>query len=377
MRKIDTNLQKSFMLCDQETDHICLVYVNNFNLAKNFLNNNNIQILKEYKFLNLIAIKTNKKSIFTFAKMPFVEYISESTKVLALTNVARKIMGVDNLSQKGENICIAVIDTGISNHFDFVLGKNRIIKFIDLVNNKKHQYDDNGHGTFVCGTLAGNGLMSFGKYKGFAPNSNIIVIKALDNKGEANAITILDAFEWIYYNYKKYNIKVVCMSFGSEPIGFNDPIKIGAEKLWNNGVVVVAAAGNSGPKYQTIKSPGISSKIITVGGFNDNRINNEYNENYFEIADFSSRGPAFYRIKPDVVAPSVDITSCGKNNNYTTLSGTSVATPMIAGICALIIQKYPNLKPDQLKRIILKCCKPICHNFNKEGMGYPKITKNY
>ena len=164
------------------------------------------------------------------------------------------------------------------------------------------------------------------------------------------------------------------MSFGSEPIGYNDPIMRGAEKLWNSGITVVAAAGNSGPKLETIKSPGISPKIITVGGFDDNRINQTFYENFFEIAEFSSRGPALNKVKPDLVAPSVDIVSCSLNNSYTTLSGTSVATPMIAGICAVILQKFPAYKPEQIKKILQRCAKGITHNKYSEGMGYPVIS---
>lgn len=373
MKKIDVQLQKSFALSNS-TKYICLVYVNNFDIAKSFFKEHNINVIKEYKFLNLIAIKSTKQIIYNFENLPFVNYVTQSTKVFSLVDVSRKILGVDKTNLNGKNVTVAIIDTGISNHFDFVIGKNRIKKFVDLVNHKQKPYDDNGHGTFVCGVCAGSGLMSFKKYKGFASDCDIVCIKALDKNGEANAIIILDAMQWVYDNYQKYNIKIVCMSFGSEPLGYNDPIMKGAEKLWKKGIVVVAAAGNSGPKYQTIKSPGISSKIITVGGFNDNRINKDYNKNFFEIADFSSRGPAFSKIKPDLVAPSVDITSCGTNNNYIELSGTSVSAPMIAGICALIIQKSPNIQPDQIKRNLLKCCRGITHNYNLEGMGYPVIT---
>ena len=374
MDKIDFNLVKVFSLTSSDALIVCLVYVNNFDKAKSFFKQNNIRIIKEYKFLNLMAIKSNKQIILNFANLPFVKYITKSCRVTALNNVSKKIMGVDKLSFYGNNVTVAVIDTGISPHFDFVIGKNRIKKFIDLVNGREHFYDDNGHGTFVSGVLCGSGLMSHKKYSGFAPCADIVSIKALDKNGEANALLILDAMEWIYLNHKQYNIKVVCMSFGSEPLSYNDPIMRGAEKLWASGIVVTAAAGNSGPKYQTIKSPGISSKIITVGGFNDNRIGEDFLENYFEIAEFSSRGPAFNKIKPDMVAPSVDITSCSKDNSYVTLSGTSVATPMIAGMCALIIEKYPHLKPDQVKKMLIKCCRGITYNYNLEGMGYPKIT---
>ena len=99
----------------------------------------------------------------------------------------------------------------------------------------------------------------------------------------------------------------------------------------------------------------------------------EFNEKFFEVASFSSRGPSFNRFKPDLVAPSVDITSCGLNNDYVKLSGTSVATPMIAGMCALILEDNPLLNPVQVKNKILSLCKPICFNKNLEGLGYPSL----
>ena len=375
MRKIDTNLENVFMLSKSKKNQVCLVEVFDFARARKYFEKRKVKIIKEYRFLNVFCLDATLVDVYDFARMPFVKYIAHSSKVQSFCNVARKIMGVDDIEYDGENICVAIIETGISPHLDFTLGKNRIRKFIDFVSDKTMPYDDNGHGTFVAGVLCGSGLVSFGKYGGFAKNADIISVKALDKNGEATATTILDAIEWIYKNHKKYDIKVVCMSFGSEPLGYNDPIMRGAEKLWNSGIVVVAAAGNSGPDYYTIKSPGISSRIITVGGFDDNRIGDTYNENFFEIAPFSSRGPAFSRIKPDVVAPSVDIVSCGRHSDYVTLSGTSVSAPMIAGICAIILQKYPHLKPDQVKKIILQCSRGITHNRNLEGMGYPVLKR--
>ena len=236
-------------------------------------------------------------------------------------------------------------------------------------------YDDNGHGTFVAGVCSGNGALSGGRFSGIAPQSNIFSLKALDKNGEASADKILKAMEWVYDNHRKNNITVVCMSFGSEPLGLNDPIMSGAESLWRDGVVVVAAAGNSGPEFQTIKSPGVSRTIITVGGFDDNRIEEKIERRFFEIAPFSSRGPAFKSFKPDLVAPAVDITSCGRDKVYTRLSGTSVATPMIAGLCALLKEYNQNLSPNEIKRKLLASCQPICFNRNLEGYGFPNIEK--
>jgi len=127
------------------------------------------------------------------------------------------------------------------------------------------------------------------------------MIKALDSTGETKSNTIIDAMQYVYDIHKKYNIKVVCMSFGADYTGENDPLQQGALALWNSGLIVVAAAGNSGPEHNSIKSPGTGSRIITVGGIDDGR-----NDNEIKIADFSSRGPVNYKFKPDVVAPAID-----------------------------------------------------------------------
>jgi serine protease AprX len=288
-------------------------------------------------------------------------------------NVAKKVLHIPKKCL-GEGQIICFIDTGIEPHCDFLLCDNRIEKFIDFINEKDDYYDDNGHGTFVAGVCCGSGIISGQKFSGIAPKAKIISLKALDKKGEANSTKILEAMQWVFDNKDK--IDIVCMSFGSDPIGQNDPIMIGAEKLWDSGIVVVAAAGNSGPEYQTIKSPGVSRKIITVGGFDDNRFDDdEFNSNYFEMASFSSRGPCYRYFKPDVVAPAVDIVSCGIDKDYVKLSGTSVATPMIAGICALIKEKDKNLSPNQVKNKLLSICKPAFFNRNFEGFGIPDLNK--
>lgn len=296
------------------------------------------------------------------------------TKVKTLTYIAKQILNI-NSAHTGKNVTIAYIDTGIFLHLDFCIGGNRILKFVDLINQKAKPYDDNGHGTFVAGVGSGNGFLSCKKFAGIAPQSNIIMIKALNQNGEATAMNILEAMRWILDNKEKYNIKVVCMSFGSEPLGEYDPIKIGAEELWKNGICVVAAAGNSGPDYQTIKSPGISPEIITVGGIDDKRENEKFDKTTFSIPDFSSRGPALNTFKPDIVAPSVNITSCSFQGGYTTLSGTSVATPMIAGLCALIYENSPEISVEDIKRTILHSAEAITFNLNFEGYGLPNASK--
>ena len=375
LNKLDKDLFSVMAMSDNM--HInCIAYVENLVSAKRYFKGKQ-RVVAEFPFIKAVAIEANPSEIIDLCNRSWVKFITKQSSVMALMNVARKVLNIDEkLTGKGVTICY--IDTGIKPHGDFTICKNRIIKFIDLFNDRQTPYDDNGHGTFVAGVGSGNGCLSGGKFKGIAPESNIISIKALNNAGEASAIVILEAMQWVYDNYKKYNIKVVCMSFGSEPLGINDPIMKGAEALWDRGVVVVAAAGNSGPEYQTIKSPGTSAKIITVGGMNDNRLDNdEFNTNFFEIANFSSRGPALRRYKPDLIAPAVNINSCSieSSKNYTVLSGTSVATPMIAGVCALIFEKNPSLSPDMVKYKLLASCKSLTFNRNLEGNGLPDMSK--
>ena len=378
MNKIDHELSKVITTDNSEKQVECFVYVNKLQQAKNFFKNKiDIKILNEFPFINVLYIESSAKNIFTLAKLDFVNYVSSLAHVSTLVGISKKALKFNQIPYTGKDVGIAYIDTGIHPHIDFMLNQNRVIHFEDFIDKKQGIYDDNGHGTFVTGVGSGSGIVSNKKYTGFAPQSNIISIKALNSAGEASAGKILEAMQWIYTNHKQYNIRVVCMSFGSEPLGFNDPIMIGAEMLWNSGIVVVAAAGNSGPEYETIKSPGISSKIITVGGMNDNRLDqNNFSDNFFEIASFSSRGPALKRFKPDLVAPGVDINSCCNSNKfYTKLSGTSVSTPMIAGICACAIEKNNRITPQQLKRMLLINCKPITFNKNYEGYGLLNAEK--
>ncbi len=354
----------------ENTSIDCIVYLNDFNSVKKLDFDSDV---KYYPFINAIGLRLNSKSVYSIAKLSAVKYITHGAKVSALMHVSNKILNTPK-NDKGSDFSVVVIDTGLYPHLDIVGGRNKLIKWVDIINNKKYPYDDNGHGTSVTGVLCGNGFLSGSKYAGIAPNINLISIKALDKNGETGSNTILSAMQWVYDNRRNYNIKVVCMSFGSDPIGENDPLIKGAEALWDNGIVVVGAGGNSGPGESTIKSPGASGKIITVGALNDNRVYGEYNIDKFEVADFSSRGPIYDRFKPDILAPGVEVVSaCNRNlegKYYDTMSGTSISTPMIAGICCHIIKNHPKYTPDMIKKEIISKGNIIMGDRNAEGYGW-------
>lgn len=380
LRKLDEKLYKILTLDskndqkDEKNELECLIYSNNLPVLKRELKKMGIEVLASFPFIGAVAVKLPKDELLRLTMKNYISYISSQSTVFAMMNVSRKVLKLRQSKAKNK-VTIAFIDTGINEHLDFSLPKRRIIKFLDLVNGGESPYDDNGHGTFVAGAASGNGFASGEKFKGVAPKADIISIKALDSSGEASASRILSAMQWVYDNDRKYNIKVVCMSFGSEPLGLQDPIMKGAEALWQKGIAVVSAAGNSGPMPETIKSPGVSQRIITVGGLDDKREGESFNRKNFMVADFSSRGPAFQKFKPDLIAPSVFITSCAKDGGYASLSGTSVATPMVAGLIALAYEQNKNFPPDYLKRALLASCEPITRNRNLEGFGLPNADK--
>ncbi len=287
-------------------------------------------------------------------------------KVAVKMDRVRKVVGLKepNLRFPGKGVAVAVIDTGLSPHLDFFL-PNRVPTFVDLVSGKSEPFDDNGHGTSVAGALAGSGIMSGGRYAGIAPGIDVIPIKALGANGEGSTADILQAMQWVWTNSDKYNIRVVCMSFGAEPQGKNDPLARGAEALHSRGVLVVASSGNDGPGLDTVKAPGISPFALTVGGAEI--------KGAARLSPFSSRGVYGGISKPDIVAPAEDIVCTGADEDYVAVSGTSISTPIVAGACALVFASRPSFTPDKVRQLIAENARPM----SEEGSGNGLIDMSF
>jgi serine protease AprX len=321
-----------------------------------------------------------------------VKKIYLDREVKALLNVATPSSKAENVVRNnkeltGENITIAIIDTGIHPHKDL---EGRLIDFKDFINNRETTYDDNGHGTHCAGDAAGNGEISGGKYVAPAPKANLIGVKVLDKLGSGSLSTVMEGVQWCM-DYNELNpekkIHIISMSLGSSAQKYeqenDDPMVKIVEEAWRQGIVVCVAAGNEGPGTGTIASPGISDKVITVGAMDDKETLDRLDDS---IASFSSRGPTIYdKQKPDVVAPGVNIVSLRSpnsyldklqknnrvDNDYFVLSGTSMATPICAGIVALMLENKPNLTPDGVKLNLLNGADPWeDDNHNKYGAGY-------
>lgn len=275
----------------------------------------------------------------------------------------------NNTKLTGKDVTIAIVDTGIYPHQDLA---GRIVAFKDFINSNADPYDDNGHGTHCAGDAAGNGAASGGLYRGPAPEANLVGVKVLDKLGSGSLETVIDGVEWcIQYNENNPSnkIDIISMSLGSTAQNFgsenDDPMVYIVQKAWEAGIVVCVAAGNEGPEARTIASPGISDQVITVGALDDKNTPDTRSDD--DVASFSSRGPTIYNTqKPDILAPGVNIVSLRSPNSfldklqkssrigddYTVLSGTSMATPICAGVCALILQHNPQLTPQEVKDLI-------------------------
>lgn len=282
----------------------------------------------------------------------------------------------------GKNIGIAVIDTGIHPHIDLTSGGNRIIGFQDMIQKKEVPYDDNGHGTHVAGIIAGNGTSSNQKYIGMAPKSNLIGIKVLNQDGNGSIPHILSGFQWIIQQKETYQIRIVNISIGATSFQMpteNSALIKGVNQLWDAGLIVVAAAGNNGPKPGSVSSPGISRKIITVGACDD-AVPIELSGT--SAKHYSGRGPTYACIqKPDLVAPGSHIFSCQPTinsnyaNPYTYRSGTSMSTPIVSGAIALLLSIAPSLTNKEVKIKLKESCIDLGLPKNQQGWGLIHIPK--
>lgn len=265
----------------------------------------------------------------------------------------------------GRGVCVAVIDTGLFMHRDFV--PENIITFKDFVGKRSYMYDDCGHGTHVCGIIGGNGRASSGKYEGIAPGVSFVVLKALDKNGNGKMEHVIKAIEWLIANHREYNIRIVNISIGATVSDKNADQKRLLKKvdeLWNDGVTICAAAGNNGPGKSTVSMPGVSAKVITVGFVSNGKV-------------YSGRGPTGNCIiKPEIVAPGENVVSCmNTRSGYAVKSGSSMATPIVSGALALLLESNPYLTNKEIKKLLYERARDMGLSKNIQGWGCLDIER--
>ena len=282
----------------------------------------------------------------------------------------------------GEGISVAIIDTGLDpNHVginDFDDDPStydpKIVAFYDALDESSDDgsgettpYDDHGHGSHCAGITAGTGAVDEGPlsdgstpWRGVAPDATLVGVKVLDGGGSGSFAEVMKGMEWTIDNQIKYNIRSASMSLGGVWLieltqEQEERVTTLANEMVAAGISLMIAAGNSAA-YGTIGTPGAAKDVITVGATEDSR----------QLAVYSSKGPTHEgQIKPNVAAigsavmsveaegtgePAYD--SNGSPNGYTSMSGTSMATPMVAGMAVLLHQANPDLQPLMIRSIL-------------------------
>ena len=284
-----------------------------------------------------------------------------------------------NLGFDGTGVGIAIIDSGVANWHDD-LGSGRVTRFVDFVNFQPAAYDDYGHGTHVAGIIAGNGHDSQGRRRGIAPGATLLVEKVLDATGQGYISNVIAAIDYAIANREALGIRVINLSVaaGVYESYTTDPLTLAAKRAVEAGIVVVSAAGNLGKsadgavQHGGVGAPGNAPWVITVGASSHNGTVDRSDD---VVASFSSRGPTAIdrQAKPDLVAPGVGIESIAEAGStlwntkplmrlwgtvptatepYLSLSGTSMAAPVVSATIALMLQANPSLTPNLVKAIL-------------------------
>ncbi|HYO63891.1 MAG TPA: S8 family serine peptidase [Pyrinomonadaceae bacterium] len=369
-------------------------------------------VTRSYKNFAGRAVSLPAAAAEALAGRPDVAFVSADRELVAFGHVtlttgadaARKPAG-SAVTYNGAGVGIAVIDSGVyANHDSF---SGRVVYSQDFTGENRTD-DPYGHGTHVASVAASNGAVAQGAYSGLAGGARLVNLRVLDSRGRGTTSGLLAALDWVLTNRTNpaYNVRVVNLSLGMAAVDSyrNDPLCRSVRRLADAGVIVVAAAGNEGKDdagrkiYGQVHSPGNDPSVITVGASNSFGTDTRADD---EVTTYSSRGPtrgfrtdAFgvrhydNLVKPDLVAPGNKIIAAQSPGNYLIsqnaaldanvsgadgkeqmyLSGTSMATPVVAGAAAMMLQANPNLTPNLVKAILQYTAQPLAR-FNQFEQG--------
>ncbi len=349
---------------------------------------------RRLRLINGLVVDLPNGQLQRLANHPAVARIDHDRPTIGLMATVGTVVGAQAVRHQygfdGAGIGVAVIDSGVANWHDDLTntggvrsrlrGGQRVAAFVDFVAGVSQPYDDNGHGTHVAGIIAGNGYDSRGARAGIAPASHIVSLKVLDGEGRGVVSDVIAAIDWDVAKRQSHNIRVINLSVGAAiTSSYNeDPLALAAKRAVDAGIVVVTAAGNLGrnaqgqPQYGGITSPGNAPWVLTVGASSHEGTLNRRDD---VVAPYSSRGPSAidYAAKPDILAPGTGIVSLAAPGSkyyqtksaflldgsiataykpYLSLTGTSMAAPVVSGTVALMLQANPNLTPNLVKALL-------------------------
>ena len=316
--------------------------------------------------IDALAGRVPVDELLTLRDLPGVVMIELDGILTIANNDARIGHGVDmtflETGYDGSGTTVAIIDTGLDgNHSslddqddDPMTNDPKILGFYDAVNNPGNTngsdlpYDDQGHGSHCGGTTAGTGAPTY-EHPGMAPQAHLVGVKVLDSGGSGSFAGVMAGMQWTIDTMHQYNTKIASMSLGGPGAiewtsSEEDSVNRQANEMVSAGISLFIAAGNNGVSAQ-IGTPGSAEDVITVGALDKDT----------SIAIYSSQGPTEEgRVKPNVAYMGSSIMSVAYNtgDQYTAMSGTSMATPGAAGVGALMLQANPDLSPFDMRNIM-------------------------
>lgn len=326
------------------------------------------QILRRFsKIYCGVSLKASRGLVQTLHGLPYVKSIREVKKVYAHLNESVGLIGADSVwshyGVMGDSIVVGVLDTGID-YTHPALGNGfgpgfKVIGGYDVANQDEDPMDGVGHGTHVAGIVAADG----DSIRGVAPRALLMAFKVLTDEGWGWEDWILEGIERAVDPDGDPNtddaVDIINLSLGGrgDP---DDPLSTAVDGAVELGVVCVISAGNNF-NYNSIGSPGTARAAITVGATDKSD----------QIAYFSSRGPnkITYGIKPDLVAPGVDILSCDLGGGFVKHDGTSMSAPHVAGVAALLLDLYRDWTPAMIKSALMSQGVDIGEDVFTQGAG--------
>jgi serine protease AprX len=335
------------------------------------------------RLLDRLACSSAVRSVAPNAAVRFQGRPTDAADAVTTASDFVKDTGASSMWRQGvtgRGVGVAVIDTGVSPMQDLA---GRVVHGPDLSGEDTY-LDSYGHGTVMAGIIGGDGAADpAAGHTGIAPDATLVSVKVAGRNGATDVSTMLAAMHWVSAYASEFNIRVLNLSWGtpSTQSATVDPLDYAVERLWRQGIVVVTAAGNSGPAAGTVLKPADDPMVLTVGAYQQDAPG----RSGASVPDWSSSGPTVDGYpKPDVVAPGrtlVALRAFGSQveqdnpsaliaPSYIKGSGTSEATAVTSGAVALLLQARPDLTPDQVKTILTRAAKPIAGTAaDRQGAG--------
>jgi serine protease AprX len=315
------------------------------------------RVTRRLPMIDGFAATLTAGQVRALSRTPGIRRIEADGTVQALDDATDHDFGAalarsDTPGLDGSGVGLCVVDTGVDPNHEQIAP--RTVTFADFVGTATTAYDDHGHGTHVAAIAAGDGTggASAATFGGVAPAAALYAAKVLDSSGNGSDSQVVGGVQWCA---AQPGVDVITMSLG-DPVGGDgtDALSLAVDAAVAAGITVVVAAGNSGDIPGTINNPGTARGAITVGAVSDHSApaGTERHDDGIWLAAFSSRGPTTDgRTKPDVSGPGVTVTSAkaGTTSGYATYSGTSMATPYVAGAAVLATEAAPTASPAQIK----------------------------